>query len=246
MGTNQPVSTYVTYLPAVLQRPFMQQFLLGFEAILTGGVAAPAIGSTSPPAQGIEQIIAGISTYFDPQATPSEFLPWLAQWAATSLRADWDETTQRNFLSQVVPLYQQRGTAAGLAAVLSLSLATAASGSSDNVSIQELTFSTSGEEMPAHYFEVTVTVSTSDPTLLARKAREVRAIIDREKPAHTFYGLKIQYPAMQIHDDYVGDTSHSPPLNPGFGRGILLGTWKDGTGATQIGTSVIGTTTSSG
>ena len=42
MGTNQPVSTYVTDLPAVLQRPFMAQFLLAFEAILTGGVAAPA------------------------------------------------------------------------------------------------------------------------------------------------------------------------------------------------------------
>ena len=243
MATNQPVSgTYVTYLPAILQRPFMGNFLLAFEAVLSGGLASPASGTASPPALGIEQIIAGISTYFDPQHTSSDFLPWLAQWAATSLRADWDLQTQRTFLAQVIPLYQIRGTAAGLAAVLALS--------NDSASIQELTWGsgtlpagvTAGQEMPAHYFEVTVTVVVSDPTLLARKTREVRAIIDREKPAHTIYGLKIQYPAMQIHDDPIGDAAQSPALNPGFGKGILLGVWKAADGSTVVGNSVLGTT----
>jgi phage tail-like protein len=233
MGTNQPLSTYVTYLPAILQRPFMAEFLLAFEAVLSGGVAAPASGSASLPGQGgLEQIIHGISTYFDPGTTPAEFLPWLAQWAATSLRNDWSEATQRSFLSQIVPLYQKRGTAAGLEAVLALSM--------DDAVVQELSFPTSGQEMPPHFFEIIVTVANSDPVLLARKVREIRAIIDREKPAHTIYGLRVQYPAMRIHDDPNGDTAHRD-----FGPGILLGIWKDPvTGQMVKGTAVLGNTTS--
>ena len=225
MDTHQPVSTYVTYLPAVLQRPFMARFLLAFEAVLSGGVARPPSGSVSPPAEGLEQIIDGIATYFDPQSTPLSFLPWLAQWAATSLRNDWSEAVQRNFLSQVVPLYQKRGTAAGLSAVLMLS--------QDSAVVDDLSFPTSGQEMPPHSFQVTVTVNVRDPVLLARKTREIRAIIDREKPAHTVYGLQIQYPAMQIED--VPDAN-----NPG----ILLGVWTVN-GQTKVGTSVLGTTSAS-
>jgi phage tail P2-like protein len=242
MGTNQPVSGYVTYLPAVLQRPFMAQFLLAFEAVLSGGVAAPPSGTASPPAQGLEQVIGGISAYFDPASAPAEFLPWLAQWAATSLRNDWSVDVQRAFLAQVVPLYHQRGTAAGLATILALS--------QDVAVVDDLSFPTTGtlppgispgQDMPPHYFEVTVTVNVNDPVLLARKTREVQAIIDREKPAHTIYGLRIQYPAMRIHDDPLGDASHSPPLNPTFGPGILLGVWT-ANGKTVVGNSVLGTT----
>jgi phage tail P2-like protein len=243
MGTSQPVSTYVNYLPAVLQRPFMAQLLLAFEAVLTGGVAPPLSGSASPPAQGLAQTIAGISTYFDPASTPAAFLPWLAQWAATSLRNDWTEDVERAFLAQVVPLYQQRGTAAGLTAVLALS--------QDVAAIQELSFPATGElppgvtpgqEMPPHYFQVTVTVNQNDPVLLARTTREVQAIIDREKPAHTVYGLIIQYPAMRIHDNPIGDEDQSPPLNPTFGPGIQLGVWTNASGQSVVGNSLLGTT----
>ena len=44
------------------------------------------------------------------------------------------------------------------------------------------------------------TVSERDPHLLARRAAIATAIIDREKPAHTFYGLHINYPSLQIAD----------------------------------------------
>jgi phage tail P2-like protein len=223
MGSGQPVSTYAGYLPAILQRPFLQQFLLAFEAVLSGGVDPPANGAAAPPARGIEQIIAGISAYFDPVTSPAEFLPWLAQWAATSLRNDWSLATQRAFLGQVVPLYQERGTLAGLVKVLELS--------SDQATIEDLTFST-GADMPANYFQVTVAVQENDPDLLARKTREIRAIIDREKPAHTYYGLVIAYPSMRINDD---------PADPSLGPGILLGVWEDN-GQTVVGTSVLGTT----
>ncbi|APR88330.1 FHA domain containing protein [Minicystis rosea] len=219
------MSTYVTYLPAILKHPFMCRFLLAFEAVLSGGVTAHPSGAAAPPALGIEEIVDGMAAHFDPATTPAEFLPWLAQWAATSLRDDWSEATQRAFLAQVVPLYRMRGTAAGLTAVLALS--------NDDALVEELTFPegestlppgiSAGSEMPPHYFQVTVTVTVNDPALLAQKTREIRAIIDREKPAHTVYGLKIQYPAMRIHDDPVGDAAASPPRNPTFGPGIVLG-----------------------
>ena len=40
----------------------------------------------------------------------------------------------------------------------------------------------------------------------------VRALVDREKPAHSIHGLPIRYPAMQIGND--------PDLNPEFGMGL--------------------------
>jgi phage tail-like protein len=221
MGTDQPVSTYAGYLPAILQRSFMQQFLLAFEAILSGGVPPPS-GATTPG--GIEETIAGISAHFDPSRAREDFLPWLAQWAATSLRDDWSLATQRAFLGQVVPLYQKRGTHEGLARVLVIS--------GDDAAVEELSFA-SGEEMPPNYFQVTVSVQQNDPVLLARKAREIRAIVDREKPAHTFYGLVIAYPSMRINDD--------PADKPEFGPGILLGVWQVA-GQDVLGTSVLGTT----
>ena len=52
--------------------------------------------------------------------TTAEFLPWLAGWVTLSLRADWDEATQRSFIQQIVPLYRLRGTATGLERMLEL------------------------------------------------------------------------------------------------------------------------------
>ncbi|NJR57850.1 MAG: hypothetical protein HC769_02680 [Cyanobacteria bacterium CRU_2_1] len=83
-------------LPALYQTdPFIGEFLLPFERILLGRVEADKVDF---PDRGLEETIAELATYFDPQHTPKEFLSWLAGWAALSLRADLPEKISENSL----------------------------------------------------------------------------------------------------------------------------------------------------
>jgi phage tail-like protein len=221
-------STYVEHLPAVLQEgELVGAFLLAFEAVLTGlpgptghepadAFPAPTGYLPSSLPVGLEQLLDRGYAYYDPLGdtardgpnafkTPEEFLPWLAQWVATSLRDDWDVTTKRKFISQIVPLYRKRGTRAGLEAVLQL-----AAGDVQVVEFDE------AEGKPRHYFKVIVTQLERDPALLGRKIRMVRAMVEREKPAHTYYGLVIRYPAMRIWNNPTAP----PDAN---GPGVVVG-----------------------
>ncbi|MFO5473218.1 MAG: phage tail protein, partial [Dolichospermum sp.] len=81
------VSSYLQYLPAILQEdPFMGRFLLAFEKILSGVKDLPnyekIIQGNSENVPGLEEIISRVETYFHPQETPEQFLPWLAGWVA--------------------------------------------------------------------------------------------------------------------------------------------------------------------
>jgi phage tail-like protein len=191
-------SSYLTYLPALFQEDaFLGQFLLAFEQILSGGI----LSDREQP--GLEDYIDEIYTYFKPyvrpeeagsakaqsQVTPNAFLPWLASWVALSLRDDWDERTRRGFISKMVPLYQKRGTKAGLKELLELYINVDKREKVDNVEIYEF-------ETPVHYFQVTMSLQERGD--LPRKQAIARAILDQEKPAHTFYSLQILFPTMQI------------------------------------------------
>lgn len=149
----------------------------------------------APEYPGLEQYIDRIHTYFNPgtakgaDTAPSDFLPWLAGWVALSLRDDWTDETKRQFISEIVPLYRQRGTKAGLEKILGLYLKSL--GFNDKVQVFEF-------DNPAHYFQVQLTLPDTDPDLYWRQARIARAIIDQEKPAHTYYALKILVPTMRL------------------------------------------------
>ncbi|KFA94823.1 phage tail protein [Archangium violaceum] len=188
MATDEPVSRYLEHLPAVFQAdPFLGRFLLAFERILSG-----LDSNQEPP--GFEQLLDRIHTCFQPggggesasERAPAEFLPWLAGWVATSLRDDWEEETRRRFIRGIPALYRLRGTPAGLKKMLGIYL-----GQETDIELQE-------DEDTPHYFRVSFPLSEADPTLLARKFRIARAIIEQEKPAHTWYGLEIRYPSMQL------------------------------------------------
>lgn len=174
---NEP-SSYLRYLPAIFHaEPFVGRFLRAFEAVLSG---LPDGGR-----RGFEETIATVHTYFDPQQTDEEFLPWLANWVALSLRADWEPATKREFIRQVVPLYKLRGTKAGLQRMLEIY-------TGQKVIIY------AEFEQPAHFFQVSLTLPESDPLLLQRKQQIARAIIEQEKPAHTFFALQIAIPTMRL------------------------------------------------
>lgn len=199
MATDR-MSSYLTHLPAIFQQnAFLGRFLLAFERVLSE----------------LEDVLDKIHIHFDPgpgvaqsDRTPEAFLPWLASWVALSLREDWAEEEKRRFLSRIVPLYRQRGTKCGLTDILGTY-------TQEEVTIYEF-------EQPAHYFQVEMTLSEHNPIVLWRKEKIARAIIDQEKPAHTFYALKILIPTMQIRNDYDWDEGKQIGLR--VGMNTVLGT----------------------
>jgi phage tail-like protein len=203
------LSSYLDYLPAIFrQDDFAGRFLLAFERVLSG-LHPPDPDDPLPQQPGLETLVEGLHRYFDPAPTapeqgrtPAEFLPWLAGWVGLSLRQDWSEDEKRRFLSQIVTLYRWRGTKRGLQRMLETY-------TQEPVEIYEF-------ETPAHYFQVEITLSERDPRLLRRKEKIARAIVDQEKPAHTFYALTVLTPAMQIRND--------PDIGLRLGINTLLGT----------------------
>ena len=136
---------------------------------------------------------------------PSEFLNWLSGWVALTLREDWDEEAKRRLISRIVPIYRKRGTKAGLREILEVY-------TREDVTIHEA-------EHPAHFFQVEMTLSEQNKTALRRKEKIAKAIIDQEKPAHTFYALKILIPTMQIINEPEDEDSGIR-----VGKNTLLGT----------------------
>lgn len=97
--TEQTKSRYLDYLPAIYQEdPFLGQFLLPFEEVLTG----------------FEDLLSTIDRYFAPAVTDPDFLPWLATWIALVLDEEWDEAKRRRLIGEAVKLYRLRGTVQGL------------------------------------------------------------------------------------------------------------------------------------
>ncbi|EGJ32666.1 MULTISPECIES: phage tail protein I [Moorena] len=214
--SNNP-SSYLNYLPANFQEdPFVGRFLLALERVMSGFLPRDT-DDPNPEQLALEEYIDRIPTYFNPynhpdlpvesEIAPTEFIPWLASWVALSLRDDWSEETKRRFISNIVPLYRQRGTKAGVKQMLELY-------TQEEVKIYEF-------EQPAHYFQVTITLNERDPKLLQRQEEIAKAIVNQEKPAHTFYALRVLIPGMQI----INQPTESKP-------GIIVGE-----------TTLLGTTT---
>lgn len=202
---SQEVSSYLQYLPVVLQSDdFLGRFLLAFEKILSGLESSNSqpntIDSNSSNSLGLEEIIDKVHLYFDPSKTPDEFLPWLASWVAVSLRQDWSLTAKREFISKIVPLYRLRGTKAGLEQMLKIFLGN----QNEEVRIYEF-------DSLAHYFQVELILASQDLKEYRRKEKIARAIIDQEKPAHTFYALHIQMPTMRIVSKELAEKENLTP-----------------------------------
>lgn len=91
------------YLPAIYREDPMAANLLARFLSLFGGFFGE-----------LEMEIGGLSRLFDPEATPEEFLSWLAGWLAQEIEEEWSEERQREAIAQVFELYAGRGAARGL------------------------------------------------------------------------------------------------------------------------------------
>ena len=221
------VSRYLDYLPAAYQEnEFLGGFLLAFERIFSrGDNQSKALGET----------IAGLDRYFRPYApqgddlqaaerlAPAEFLPWLAGWVAFTLREDWDEATQRRFIQEMAPLYQLRGTKAGMQRMLQIYL-----GEGTPIRVYD-TAAEFGFEPPPHFFLVEVKQKDRDPAAVRHKERVSIAIIDQEKPAHTVYALQITIPTLQLLSLELAAQLGEEPLI--LGQNSLLGSEKPQVGS---------------
>lgn len=203
------VSGYLTHLPLVFGGdPFLGRFLLAFEAVLSGLPGRP----------GLQQAVDGIADQLDPATADEDFLPWLAGWVGLTVRADWDTPTRRGFIREIVPLYRLRGTKEGLRRMLTLY-------TGQPVEIDD-------DHVVPHFFTVALTLPQADPEQVRRIQEIARAIVDQEKPAHTFYALEVTTPTMrlvspELRDRETTELDRTPPLLQ-LGRNTLLGVGRAG------------------
>jgi phage tail-like protein len=203
---EQP-SSYLRSLPGIYQQDaergaFIGRYLKIFEKILAGIEDGVLAGTTR--IEGIEQIIARIYGFFDPSTAPKDFLSWLASWMALMLRDDWEEVKKRRLLGRIMSLYRIRGTKKALEEYIRIYVVEGGVEITEVVApLQIGVTSTIGEDTyigggPPHFFVITVTLPEPDLELKARREAAVRAIIDLEKPAHTYYELITIVPTLQI------------------------------------------------
>lgn len=203
MGTPTdapPQSALMQYLPAIYQSsdyPFLGQFLTAFENLLVATdeeLAAADVGEAA--SQSLEATIAGVAALFDAQKTPAEFLPWLAGWAALTLRADVETNKQRTFLSQVIQLYRARGTKENLERLLRIFTGTTPSVDED--ALPSIIYPWTPLNS-AHFFRVTVPFAEDpDAATVARQTKIAQAVVEFEKPAHARHELVMDFPGLKI------------------------------------------------
>ena len=75
-----------------------------------------------------------------------------------------------------------------------------------------------------YFFQVQLTLSDADPTRLRATQEIARAIIDQEKPAHTFYALKVVIPTMRLVSEELKKAENDVPELLILGQNTWLGT----------------------
>lgn len=104
-------TSYLDSLPAIYHEdPTSREFLLRFLSLFESSF------------NDIETQISDMAALFDPQATPTDLLSWLAGWLDLELNQAWDEDKKRELIEAAFQLYGKRGTAAGLRKALRLFL----------------------------------------------------------------------------------------------------------------------------
>src|SRR5271166_813106 len=207
------------YLPAIYQETdpsspetFLGQFLLAFEKVLLGLREESAGGRrvingnilADTEIESLGEKIARLHTIFEPSETPEEFLPWLAGWAALSLRSDLSSARKRNLLAHIIPLYRIRGTRKYLEQLLLLCLDAVASVSDVEAPALEVGIhSTVGSDTyidggPPFFFRVMLVGPWMNAQQLEAQCQIESDVIKKAKPAHTYYDLNVISPNLQL------------------------------------------------
>ena len=182
---------YLRYLPEIYEHDeLMARLLMLFESFW-----AP-----------IEQQIDSVENIFDPEMTPSEFLPWLASWVDLTFDGQLTEEQRRQLILAAVPLYRKRGTCQGLKE--HLEILTGGEAQITEYRARDFKLGPKARLGPAialgrgnvpHTFSVSMRLppvpadgAEEVQALEQERRRRVRRIIEREKPAHTSFKLEIE------------------------------------------------------
>jgi phage tail-like protein len=186
----EPKSHYLRYLPAIYSHDdFMGRFLMLFESFWNP----------------IDNQISGLSNYFDPMLTPSRVLGWLGGWLNVELDEQLPEPRQRRLIQRAARLYRQRGTKAGLEAMLELwtdGKATIIEHRSENLRLgKKMRLGRGvalGRRNAPHSFTVRLClppIEGEEPPQHQQRIEQTRPRIEQllqsEKPAHTTYTLEL-------------------------------------------------------
>jgi phage tail-like protein len=185
---------------------------------------------------GIEQILDVIHDYFDPLFTPpffdsnqtaGDFINYLSSWVALIQNQTWDIKSQRRLLGEIVPLYKKRGTESGLSQYLKIYLKEFEEA---DVTIQEFLegiqvgrSATIGEDTvvggsPPYFFFVRIDLQKISGFLtFVNLVFNTRAILDLEKPAHTYYAILYNVPGMKVGIPSRSTVSESTLIGSPFG-----------------------------
>src|SRR5579875_802012 len=172
LGTPYPIGGL---MPAIYQEDeFTMRWTGGLDDVL-----APVISA-----------LDCLGAYVDPLLAPADFLPWLAGWFGAVLDENWPPGRQREAIARSAELYRQRGTVAGLRALLELAtggeveIADSGGTSWSPLPGTELP----GEDAP----RVAVRVTVSDPAQVDVAALD--ELLTTVKPAHVIHKLEVTGP----------------------------------------------------
>lgn len=185
----------IEYLPAIYQtageHSLLAHLLRAFEEILLTTSSRPGKHRNA-----IEDEIVDMARYFDPARAPADFLPWLADWVALSLRAGLTDERLRHVIAGVVPIYAMRGTRRGIVdAVRLFTGATVEVVEPEDVELQIYDHSTIAKDMylggaPPHLFHVRYFAEEQEGAL--ENAFDIaRWVIELTKPAHTACSVEL-------------------------------------------------------
>ena len=111
ISTYFPKISYLDYLPQIYQedeksKKFLENFLSLFEVEF----------------DTIDEKIDSFGKILDVQATPSNFLPWIASWLGVNYQEGWTKQNLRNLLKRTPHLMKNRGTKESLKEILKIFL----------------------------------------------------------------------------------------------------------------------------
>ena len=246
VDTNKS-SKLLDYLPAIYhEHQFLNDYLSAFEKLLLGrndGIKIPGVKEESKPCSlkdltpldnpqcyGLEETIDAIPALFNPLDTPQDFLPWLASWVALSLRADLDVGEQRNFIASMIQRYRRRGTKENLIELLRIFTQTPPEIDEDAVPSADFIKrypQFEKDPRPAHFFKVSVLLRDPKVETVQRKREIAHAIIQLEKPAHTFYELETRFSSMRITENFDDRDKYPNKYRATLGVDTLINVFKN-------------------
>lgn len=149
----------------------------------------------------LARTLDGLHHLLNPKETKTEFLDWLASWVALELDKNWPVDKQRKLITNMVDLYKWRGTIEGIATFVEIYTglrpyviegfnAGWRIGVQSTVGVDTKLYES---KATPHCFSVIV---NSQGELTDDQKQKVKAIVELQKPAHTFvihYGWSFTY-----------------------------------------------------